>query len=224
MALTNFTKNYGVVSSSPNSNFRVFSHNSGSAQSDKVLLVVCTMATGVNFTNAAYNGVTMSVVLSQTFSGLGQNQKIFKLDNPTDGTNQFRVNFTGNQWSGVSIACYTFIGCSGIGNTGINGGSSTPNSKTLSCSNGSIVMLTGISIGTQAGKQYTIDGSNYTPLFYHNVNDQVSGVLSGNVSAGLIDCVTRVGTGNVTNIRVEMLEAGGTPPSSNSGNFLMMFN
>lgn len=222
MALTNFTKNYGIVSSSPNSNFRVFNHNSGTAQSDKQLLVVVTMKTGVNFTNATYNGVTMSVVLSQTFSGLSQRQKIFTLANPSDGNNQFRVNFTGNQWGGVSIACYTFIGCSGVGNTGVNGGSSTPNSKTLSCSDGSMIVATAISIN--AFQNFSIDSVSLPPLYQHNVDKQTAGVISNNVSAGLIDVTSVVNFGNVTNVRVEMLESGGTPPSGNSGNFLMMFN
>lgn len=221
MALTNFTKNYGIVSSSPNTNFRVFNHNSGTAQSDKQLLVVCTMTSTVNFTSATYNGVTMSVVLNKTFSGLSQRQKIFTLANPSDGNNQFRVNFTGNQWNGVSIACYTFIGCSGVGNTAINGGSPTPNSKTLNCSNGSMIMCCGIS--NNAFQNFSIDGVSLPTLYQHNVNKQTAGVISNNVSAGLIDVTSVVNFSNVTNVRVEMLEAGGTPPS-NSGNFLIMFN
>lgn len=222
MALTNFTKNYGIVSSSPNTNFRVFNHNSGTAQSDKQLLVVVTMANTVNFGSATYNGVTMTPVLSKNFSGLSQRQRIYTLASPADGTNQFRVNFTANQWNGVSIACYTFIGCSGVGNTGVNGGSTTPNSKTLSCSNGSIIVATAIS--NNAFQNFSIDGVSLPTLYQHNVNKQTAGVISNSVSAGLIDVTSVVNSGNVTNIRVEMLEAGGTPPSGNSGNFLMMFN
>ena len=221
MALSNFTKNYGIVTSSPNSNFRVFNHDSGSAQSDKVLLVVVTMSTSTGFGGATYDGVTMTQVLGNTFSGLSQRQKIFSLANPADGNNQFRVNFTGNQWNGVSIACYTFIGCGGVGNTGINGGSSTPNSKSLTCSDGSIIMLTGIS--NNAFQNFVIDGASKPTLYQHNTNKQTAGTLSNNVSAGSITCTSVVNSGNVTNIRVEMLEAS-APPSGNSGNFLMMFN
>jgi hypothetical protein len=222
MALTNFTKNYGIVSSSPNTNFRVFNHNSGASQSDKQLIVVVTMANTVNFGNATYNGVTMTPVLSQNFTGLSQRQRIYTLASPTDGTNQFRVDFTGNQWNGVSIACYTFIGCSGIGNFGINGGSTTPNSKTLNCSNGSIIVATGIS--NNAFQNFSIDGASLPTLYQHNINKQTAGAISNNVSAGVIDVTSVVNTGNVTNVRVEMLEAGGTPPTGNSGNFLIMFN
>lgn len=222
MALTNFTKNYGIVSSSPNSSFRVFNHNSGTSQSDKQLLVVVTMANTVNFGGATYNGVAMSNVLSQGFGGLGQRQRVYTLANPSDGNNQFKVNFTGNQWNGVSIACYTFIGCSGVGNTGKNGGSSTPNSKTLDCSEGSIIVATGVS--NNAFQNFSIDGASLPALYQHNVNKQTAGTISNNVSAGLIDVTTIVNSGNVTNVRVEMLEAGGVPPSGNSGNFLMMFN
>lgn len=222
MALTNFTKNFGIVSSSPNTNFRVFNHNSGIAQSDKQLVVVVTMANTTNFGNASYNNVLMTPVLAQNFSGLSQRQRIYTIENPSDGTNQFRVDFTGNQWNGVSIACYTFIGCSGIGNTGVNGGSSTPNSKTLNCSNGSIILACAIS--NNAFQNFSIDNVSLPTLYQHNVNKQTSGVLSNNVSAGLIDVTSVVNFGNVTNIRVEILEAGGTPPTSNNGNFLIMFN
>ena len=188
MALTNFTKNYGIVSSSPNTNFRVFNHNSGASQSDKQLIVVVTMANSVNFGNATYNGVTMTPVLSKNFNGLSQRQRIYTLASPTDGTNQFRVDFTGNQWNGVSIACYTFIGCSGIGNTGQSGGSSSPNSKTLTCSDGSIILASGIS--NNAFQNFSIDSTSVPVLYQHNTNKQTAGAISNNVSAGVIDVTT----------------------------------
>lgn len=226
MALSNFTKNYGITQGIfPNANRRDFNHNSGSAQSDKVLLAVVTMANNRNFsgTHAKYNGVTMTRHFNKNFSGLGQRQAVYSLINPSDGTNNFQVFFNGDQYSLVSIACYTFIGCSGVGATGVSGGSSTPNTKALTCSANSIIMLTGISVGSQAGQVYTISGSNYSLLFQHNTNDQVAAVLSSNVSAGSVTCQTKVGSGNVTNVRVEILEAS-APPSGNSGNFLIMFN
>jgi len=222
MALINFTKNFGIVSSSPNTNFRVFDHNSGTTQSDKHLVVVVTMANSVGYTGATYNGIPMIEVLQQNFSGLQQRQVVYKIANPTDGTNQFRINFNGNQWNGVSISCYTFVGCSGIGNFGVNGGSSTPNSKTLSCSNGSIILATAIS--NNAFQNFSIDNASLPTLYQHNINKQTAGVISNNVSAGLIDVTSVVNYGNVTNVRVEILEAGGTPPVGNNSNFLMMFN
>ena len=221
MALSNFTKNYGVVSSSPNTDYRVFNHDSGSAQSDKVLLVVCTMENSVNFSSATYDGVTMNSVLTKNYSALQQRQKIFSLANPSNGTNEFRVNLSGNQLNDVSIACYTFIGCSGIGNTGRNGGISTPNSKTLTCSDGSIIMLCGIS--ASGFQNFVIDGVSKSTLYQHNTNKQTAGALSSPVSAGSINCKSVVNSGTVTNLRVEIQEAS-APPSGNSGNFLMMFN
>ena len=164
MALSNSSKNYGIVTSSPNRNFRVFNHDTGSAQSGKQLLVLITMQRTVQFTGASYDGVSMpnsTLVLYQDFSGLSQRQIVYTLANPSDGNNEFRVNFSGNQWGGVSIACYTFIGCGGVGNTGQNGGSGTPNSKTLTCSNGSIIMMAGIS--NNAFQNFVIDGVFTSP-------------------------------------------------------------
>tara|TARA_R100000544_G_C2202855_1_gene47642 strand:- start:72 stop:761 length:690 start_codon:yes stop_codon:yes gene_type:complete len=229
MSLSNFTKNYGISGppAYPNANKRYFNHNSGSAQSDKVLLVVATMANvynNPNFTTATYGGVTMTRDIRKYFNGLQQRQVVYSLVNPSDGTNQLVLNISQPQYNGVSIACYTFIGCAGVGNSGVSGGVSTPNTKSLTCSANSIIMLTGISIQSQNGSPYRIGTqSSITQLFYHNVNDQVSGVLSSNVSVGSVTCQTKVTSGNITNIRVEMLEAS-APPSGNSGNFLMMFN
>ena len=222
MALSNFKKNYSIVSSSPNSGFRVLNHDSGSAQSDKVLLVVVTMASTTNYTGATYDGNTMTQEAYLNLGTLQQRQIVYSIANPSDGTNQFRVNFSGNQWAGVSIACYTFIGCSGIGNTVVNGGSTTPHTQTLSCSNNSIIMCTGVS--NNAFQPFVIDSVSYTALFSHNTNKQVAGVLSNNVSTGTINVTSVVGSGDVTNLTVELQEAAATPPSSNSGNFLMMFN
>jgi hypothetical protein len=179
------------------------------------------MANTTSFTSATYNGVVMTPVLSQNFTGLSQRQIVYTLQNPADFVNQFRVSFSANQWNGVSIACYTFLGCSGIGSTAVDGGSATPNSKTLICSNGSIIMVTGIS--NNGFQNFSVDGGSLFPLYQHNVNKQVAGAISTNVSSGVKDVTTAVNSGNVTNLRVEMLEAGGTPPSGNSGNFLIMF-
>lgn len=223
MALSNFKKNYSIVSSSPNTGFRVLNHDSGSAQSDKVLLVVVTMPRTTAYTGATYDGDTMTQEAYLDMGTLQQRQIVYSIASPSDGTNQFRVNFSGNQWGGVSIACYTFIGCSGIGNTGVNGGSTTPHTQTLSCSNNSIIMCTGVS--NNAFQPFVIDGVSYTKLFSHNTNKQVAGALSNNVSSGTINVTSVVGSGDVTNLRVELQEAGTSPPSSgNSGNFLMMFN
>ena len=229
MALVNLNKNYSIVQGSwPNANKRYYSFSSGVASSDKVLVVVATMPNQwpyPNFTNASYGGAAypMTRHFRQYFSGLQQRQAVFSLVNPPDGNNQLQLDFSGDQNNGVSIAYFTFTGCSGVGSIGISGGSSTPNTKTLSCSANSMVLLTGISVNSQHGQVYTIDGSNYSLLYQHNVNDQVCGVLSSNVSAGSVTCVTRVGYSNVTNVRVEIQEAS-APPSGNQGNFLMMFN
>ena len=226
MALINYSRNFELIGSSPNRNFRVCNHDTGASASGKHLLVIITMQRTVQFTGASYDGVSMpnsTLVLYQDYTGLSQRQIVYTLANPSDGNNQFRVNFNNNQWGNVQISCYTFIGCAGVGNTGQNGGVGTPNNQTLTCSNGSIIMMSGISSGGSFS-DFVIDGSNTPKLYELSTNKRTAGTLSSPVSAGSITCSSVVANGsNVTNVRVEMLEAS-APPSSNSGNFLMMFN
>ena len=60
--------------------------------------------------------------------------------------------------------------------------------------------------------------------FQHNTNKQVAGALSLiPLPAGTIDVVTKVTFAAVSNTRVEILEAS-TPPATDDGSFLLMFD
>jgi len=222
MALSNPSRFFVIpsVPSFPNQNRRDYTFSTGSAQSDKVLVVVATMPNNRNFSSATYDGVSMGTpILNQSFGGLAQRQVVYALANPSDGSNLLRLIFSGSQFNGVSLAIYNFTDCGGVGNFGISGGATTPNIKTLTISDNSMIVATGISVASQNGQDYTIATVDYGLLYQHNVNDQVCGNISTNIPSGLRTVTTRTGSGTVTNVRVEILEQASS--TTNNGNFFL---
>ena len=195
-------------------------HNVGD---DGLLLVVMTMTSTVNFSNCTYGGVSMSLVSNALFSGLSQRQAVYSLSNPLTGGNTFTATFSGSQWSSMSFAILSFTGSSGIGNYLSTGGSSTPHSETLTVSQNSLIYASGISNNSQSFP-YTIDGSNATNIFTHNTNKIVEGALPiNNLNAGNIIIQTKTDFGNITNLSVEIMELGVTPPTTSpSSNWFLV--
>lgn len=208
--------------STPGAAFFTISHNQNTG-SDRTILAVVTMSNTVNFGTATYDGVTMNTVRNKNFSGMGQRQCTYVLQAPSTGSNTFRVNFTGNQWNNISISIISFTGAGNYGNEIVSGGVSTPNSQSLTIAANSIIYATGVSVNAQSSG-YLIGGSTRTNLFAHNTNRQVEGALSATgLAAGAQNVTTVTDFGNITNYRIEITEAGGTPPVTSSGNFLLMF-
>lgn len=194
----------------PNTNFQTLSVNCTDG-TDKLLLVVVTMASTVNFSSASYNGVAMTLVSNRNFSGLSQRQAAFVLVNPDSGTNIFRVNFSGSQFNSTSIFAQSFTGANGVGNFITAGGQATPNLETLSVSSGSVIYASGISNNAQS-LGYEINGSTRTNKFTHNTNKIVEGALSANnLTGGSVDVNTIADFGNITNGCWE-IQSGSTPP------------
>ena len=198
---------------------RAHTQNTGS---DGFLFVSFIMSNSRSYSSCSYGGQAMTLIKTQNFGGLQQRWACYGLLNPPTGSNNVVVQFSGAVNNPVSMFAVSFTGSSGAGNFATNGASSTPNSKTLSVSSGSCIYATGISNNAFTG--IDIDGSARTLEIQHNTNKQVGGALSSvGLSAGSISVVTKVTSNSVSNSRVEIKEAS-APPSSNSGNFLMMFN
>ena len=191
--------------------------------SDGFLFVSFIMSNSRGYSGCTYGGQPMTLIKTQNFGGLQQRWACYGLLNPPTGNNNIVVSFSGSVFSPVSMFAVSFTGSSGAGVFATNGASTTPNSKTLSVSSGSCIYATGISNNAFTG--IDIDGSARTlELVGHNTNKQVQGALSlVGLSAGSTSVVTKVTWSSVSNSRVEIKEAS-APPSSNSGNFLMMFN
>jgi hypothetical protein len=164
----------------------------------------------------------MTLIKTQNFGGLQQRWACYGLLNPPTGNNNIIVSFSGSQFNPVSLFAVSFTGSSGAGLFATNGASSTPNSKTLTVSAGSCIYALGISNNAFTG--IDIDGSARPLEFQHNTNKQTSGALSLiPLSAGSTSVVTKVTFSSVSNSRVEIKESSTPPPSTNDGNFLLMF-
>jgi hypothetical protein len=218
MALTDGNKTFS--NATPASNSATLAHNQD-VGSDGLLLAVVTMTNTVNFTSASYGGDPMTLILNQNFGGLSQRQCAFFIKNPKTGSNNFVINFSGQQWNPTSVSLISFLGSSGVGNNGVNGASATPNSQNLSVSNGSMIYATGISINAQSFG-YIIDGSTRTNLFSHNTNRQVEAAISAQgLASGSKNVQTLANFGNITNVRIEIQEAS-SPVGVAEGNWLLL--
>ncbi len=187
-----------------------------SAGTDRALFVVITMANSTNFNNATYNGIAMTLVNNQNYSGFAQRQACFYLANPDTGANNLVINFTGSQWSSTSIMAQSLTGASQTAPTNYasNGGSVTPHTESITISANDVIYLSGISNGGQSFN-YDIAGSSRTPAFNgHNTNKIVEGAWSStSLSAGSKDCVTKADSGNITNHRWALSEASVATPT-----------
>lgn len=219
LAIGNKTQFVQTPSSPWTSLTRAHTQNTGA---DGFLFVSFSMTNTTNFSGCTYGGQAMTLIKARQFGGLSQRWACYGLLNPPTGNNNIVVSFTSQQFNPVSLFAVSFTGSSGAGNFADNGGSSTPNSKTLTVNAGSAIYAAGISNNAFTG--IDIDGSARPLEFQHNTNKQVSGALSAvPLSAGSIDVVTKVTFGNVTNQRVEIREST-TPPPSDDGSFLIMFD
>jgi hypothetical protein len=164
----------------------------------------------------------MTLLTENNFTGQAQRWATYGLVDPPDGANDFVFNTGSQQFNPISFMIQSFTGSSGFGNFAVTGALTSPNSQTLTVSEGSAIYGTGISTFTLS--KFVIDGSDRGIDFQHNVNRQVGGAFSlTGLSAGSIDVVAEsISTSyTLTNTRVEILEAGSPPVTSN--NFLIMF-
>lgn len=186
------------------------------------LFVSFIMSNSRGFTGYTYGGQAMTLIRTQNFSGLSQRWACYGLLNPPTGNNNIVVSFGGTMFTPVSMFATSFTGSGGAGNFATNGASSTPNSKTLAVTSGSAIYALGISNNAFTG--IDINGSARPLEFQHNTNKQVSGALSlAPLPIGNINVVTKVTWSSVSNSRVEIKEAS-SPPPSDDGSFLLMFN
>jgi hypothetical protein len=206
----------------PGNNFYQFSYNVA-AGSDRLLVIQLTMANTVGYSGCTYDGVAMTQLHSIIRSGLSQRMAFFYLLNPNTGNNTLRINFSANQWNPISIHARNFTGSGGIGNGGRTGGQSTPNTRPLTVSQDSRIMVTACSINAISNIQIPQGDNRWFAT--HNTNKQVgTGAISNvaGLAAGTYNIRTTSTFGSLTNDRVEIL---GLSSSGNgdSGDFSMIF-
>jgi hypothetical protein len=202
----------GAINANPNGSSYTWNFNSGASGTNKWLFIAVTMPNTVNFSSATYDGVAMTLVSSRQYSGISQRQAFYILENPTSGTTEPLVlNFTGGQFSNISIYRASLTDCGGAGVEASSGSTTTPHTDNLAgVTAGSFIYATGISDNAQ-NSDYVIDGNNEVTEFQgHNTNKIVEGAMSAAiVTGGTIAITTKADFGSITNNHVELLEAGG---------------
>lgn len=197
--------NITTANPTPGANFKDQAHNQNSG-SGGLIVAQFTMSNSVNYTSCTYGGVAMTQLYQINRSGLGQRMAFFYLLNPPIGNNTLRVNFSGPQWNPISTHIRSFTNSVGIGNSLRSGGGPTPNVKSLSVSNDSLIMITSCSINAITSQQIpTGANQSYTQ---HNTNRQVAtGAISSNAghSAGSISLTATATFGNLSLDRTEIL-------------------
>jgi hypothetical protein len=142
----------------PNGTSQTLAHTQNTG-SDLGLLVVITMANTVDFTGCTYNGVAMTLVQNINYGGQSQRCAAYYLQAPATGGNNIVVSFSGSQFNSTSIFAVSFTGAGNFGAFGVDGATTTPNSRSITIAANSIIYLTGLSSNAQ-NTQYTIGGSS----------------------------------------------------------------
>lgn len=190
----------------PGASTQTLAHNHGGG-SDGLLLVTIAMSNTVSVTGMTYNGVAMTQVRQDTSATYSSRYATYRLTNPSTGSNNIVISFSGAQWSSTAIFAQSYSGCGGIGNTGYNDAASTPHSQSLTISAGSSIFAMGNSSSAQ-NFGYVIDGVTQTNVGNgFNINNQVEAAYSAVIATAgskTVDTVTDFGT--ITNYRVEVKE------------------
>jgi hypothetical protein len=183
-------------------------HNTGS---NGLIIAQFTMSNTRTYSGCTYGGQAMTELYQINRSGLAQRMCFFYLENPPTGNNDLVVSFSGAQWNPISIHIRSFTDCGGVGASSRSGASSTPNTKTLTVEEDSLIMITSCSINVVLTQEIP-DGTTRT-FTTHNTNRQVAtGAISANAghSAGTIDLKATSTSGSVSLDRTEIkgLSAG----------------
>ncbi len=203
----------------PNATSYTIAHNH-SGTNDAYLFVFCTMDRYRTYTGCTYNGVSMTQFHTYDWTTEGQRAVVYSLKDPDAGNNNIVLSFGGGlQQRSMVFYAQSFTGCGGLGVDGRDNTATTPNSKSLTVVENSVIIATGISTNSQSNP-YSIGGSNTVSksngtsylkqVEYHISNTPLDGVE--NVS-------TICDFGSITNYRVEVKEGGGVSVQKKSGPF-----
>ncbi|MDG1433023.1 MAG: hypothetical protein P8Q41_03390 [Saprospiraceae bacterium] len=158
-----------------------FSHTQNVGANGCLVVVV---AVPVNSTTSVtYGGVSMTNKRNQS-TPYSTNWSVWELKNPPTGANTIQINLSSGGWNSTSAVCYSFIGCSGVGNTGYNGSQAVNQSTSLTISNNS--MIIGTCIGGNSTSAYIgiPQGTNRPIDWNHNINNKTWGGISPLLTAG----------------------------------------
>jgi hypothetical protein len=196
---TGLTRTFGGTQVTANYN------NSGS---DLIVTVGITSTSGnPNFSSLLYNGVAMTQVINNSRSSLGYREATFYLVGAAQGTNTLTVNLNNSSGNICQIIVAGVNNSAGLPtNTGSNGLTASPHSRTLVVSQDSVMWC--YSSGFQPMTDLSITGTSETIYGNSNTNRYL-GVAYKSVDAGTRN-FTATSSNQLTNVRVEIEDAGGS--------------
>ena len=172
LGLNNKTANIGT----PSATTQTIPHVTTAGSNLQMSLTIA-MGNAVTVTGVTYNGVAMTLVDTNTATGLSTLIYLWKLASPSSGTNNIVITFSAAQYNPVSSYAISASGAAGVGNTIFDDTATSPNSTTLTVSTNS--MIFGLLVaGNNTSHVITLDGSSRTLEYTHNINNYTSGALS----------------------------------------------
>lgn len=220
MALAIGNKTYSLVT--PGSLLTVTVSHTQNVGADGYLFVVLHMNTSASVAGITYNGVAMTQFISVLPSTYSTTWQIWRLANPSTGSNNVVVTLASNQWNPLSLQIFSATGSAGVGSTFFDQTAASPNTGSISVSAGSIVWGGGLT-GSAVSQVITIDGSSRPLDYTHNINNYTTGALSLPLTAGS-KTTSISGLTDVACNYFEILESGGGGGGGiKQGNFLPFF-
>lgn len=221
MAIT--VGNKATNTTTPGSNsFLTFNHTQDTG-SDGLIVVVIAMNSANNTTTVTYDGVAMTQRLKYNSSSLSQRYGFWELAAPSTGSNQVRVNFTGNVFNPVNTQVQSFTGATTGGLVGNNDVASSPHSRTRSgITADSVMVMMAVSTSNIGSGVLSVDGTNITKNTLNNNRYQSVGTSTTPLAAGSVTCIaTGPETWKTLSNNTLEIKAAVASPTTNTGNFLL---
>lgn len=226
MAITVGNKTTNKTTPGSNS-FLTFNHTQDTG-SDGLIVVAISMSNANNSTTVKYNGVEMTQRLKYASSQISQRWGFWELEGPATGSNQVRIDFTGNVFNAVNTQVQSFTGAEAGGLVGNNDEASSPHSRTrTSITAGSLMMVMSVSTNNISGGNLKVDGVTISKNTLNNNRYQAVGTSTNALSAGSVVCIA-TGAANWNDLSNQTLEikvksgGGGGGGAATNDFFLVM--
>lgn len=199
------------------------SQNSGS---NRLMVVTLTNRNTANVTSMTFDGDSFTKVHGTNRNGLGQRMEIWYLENPNEGSGNIVITYNTGQFNPIGFCVRSFTNSGGVGNDIRNGASSTPNTKSITVSEDSLIMMTSCAVNvipTTNGQQIP-QGTNRTFTSQNTYRQVANGAISQSSghSAGSVSLRSITISGSVSLDAIEVLGLGGGGGGTTNGDFFLV--
>ena len=187
----------------PSASSYSFSHNQNTGSGGCLVIIIASPAVSVS--SVTYGGQSLTNV-RQDSTSYSTFWSVWRLLSPPTGVNTVQVNLSSANYNGVSTVCYSFTGCSGVGNTSLNNSQAVNQTTSVSILTNSMIIGSVISGNATSAYIAIPQGTNRTIDWNHNINNSTWGGISPSLTSG---SKTIQGGSTATNIimAVEITEA-----------------